>query len=52
MSTPATDLESRIKALEAKAQAEGSKLWAFIKAHWAHFVTWLGLFLPTILKHL
>ena len=40
-----------IKADIAKVEAEGSKLWAWIKSNWGHFVTWAGV-AYTILKHL
>jgi hypothetical protein len=51
MSTPATDIENRIKALEAKASAEESKIATWLKTNWAHFVTWLGVAMAFV-KHL
>jgi hypothetical protein len=48
MSTPATDVETRLKALETSA--ESSKLWVWLKANLGHYVTWTGL-AYTIVKH-
>jgi hypothetical protein len=44
MSTPVSNIKADIKA-------EESKLWAWLKANWAHFVTWVGL-AYNVYKHL
>jgi hypothetical protein len=56
MSTPlptiAADIEARLKVLEAKAEAEETKISTWIKTNWAHFVTWAALAYPLIKKML
>jgi hypothetical protein len=47
----ATSVESRVAALEAKAKSDVSKVAAFLKANWAHFVTWAGV-AYSLYKHL
>ena len=54
MSTPTpVTLEQRVAALEAKVETEGSKVIAFFKTNWGHFVTWVLVTVgPAIAKHL
>jgi len=52
MSATATDLEARVKALEAAAAAKEHHVLAWIKANWAHYVTWVGLAWQIFGKHL
>jgi len=42
-SKPATiaDIEAALAKFAANAKAEESKAYAWLKANWAHFVTWL-----------
>jgi len=52
MSSTASDLEARVKALEAKVDAEVKGAWAWVKTNWAHFVTWVGVAYSLASKHL
>lgn len=44
-------LHTRVSVLEAKAEADAKSAWAWLKAQWPHFVTWLGVGYA-VLKHL
>lgn len=43
-------IEQRLQALEAKAKTDVTGAEAWLKANWAHFVTWAGI-AYTIVKH-
>lgn len=43
-----TDVEARLKALEAQVSAKEHKFVTFVKNNWAHFVTWAGIAYPLL----
>jgi hypothetical protein len=51
MNTVVTDVEARLKALEAKSVVEENKIVAWFKSNWAHIPTWAGV-AYAIFKHL
>jgi hypothetical protein len=51
MADVVVDVEARLKALEVQVAAKESRFVAFVKANWAHFVTWVGVAYPLV-KHL
>jgi hypothetical protein len=53
MSTPnPVTTESRIAALEAKLKAEEVTIATWLKANWAHFVTWAAIAAPNVVAYI
>jgi hypothetical protein len=53
MNTPSpVTVESRIAALEDKLKAEEVTISTWLKANWAHFVTWAALAGPFVTSFL
>jgi hypothetical protein len=50
LSTLTSSLDARVKALEADAAGEASKVWTWIKTNWGHFVTWALVAMPLVKK--